>query len=257
MSIETFSKFYFGHTVAQTNSSIDFNEGAGELQAIMNVGDYTLEEYMEEIKRAMDAVGALTYTVSVARASRIVTISSTANFTLLAGTGTRVGTGAWGMMGFAAVDVTGAAIYNSVLASGEVYLPQHLLESYIEPENFIEKTDAVVNESASGKVQVILFGTTQYIQMEIKFATNRVIRSVQTQIEQNLTGVASLRALMDYLVTKAKIEFMPDRDNANSFYKVILEKSQQHKSGTAYTLIEKDKQQGYYETGVLTFRVVI
>jgi len=92
--------------------------------------------------------------------------------------------------------------------------------------------------------------------MEIKFATNNVIRSQQTQIEQNLTGVADLRRFMDYLITKGKVEFMPDRSVATSFYKVILEKTTQNKSGTSYKLIEKEKQFGYYETGLLVFRVV-
>lgn len=256
MSIQTMSAFYFGHTVTPLNASIDFSEGGSELQATLNIGDYTLEEYVLEVARALNAAGALTYTASVARATRFITIAATGTFQLLAATGTRIGTGAWDMMGFAAVDRTGAATYAGTLGSGEQYLPQHLLERYVEPENNIDKNDAVVNESASGKVVVILFGTTQFIEMEIKFATNNVISSVQTQIEYNATGVADLRAMMDYLITKAKIEFMPDRSSRNTFYKLILEKTPQNKAGTAYKLVEKENQFGYYETGLLVFRVV-
>lgn len=256
MSLTTFSKFYFGHTVTQLNGSIDFDEGGSEIQASLNPGDYSLEEYLAEVKRAMDSVGSLTYTVGVNRATRIITISSTSNFTLRAGTGTRVGTGAWAMLGYTATNKTGASTYAAQNGTGSAYLPQAIVTDHVPAESNLEQNDAAVNESASGDIQVILFGQTRKIQMNIRLATNKTVRAEQRIIETQANGVDNLRAFMEYLVTKAKFEFMPDRSNANSFYKVLLDRTEQNRNGTVYELKEMKNAPGYFETGKLTLRVV-
>jgi hypothetical protein len=256
MSLTTFSKFYYGHTIDSTNLCLDFKEGAGpELQANLNPGDYTLTEFAVEIKRALDAIGALTYTVTVDRTTRKITISSTSNFSLLVTTGTRVGSSAWGLMGFTGADKTGASSYQSQVGSGSEYLPQQILREHIPSENFKEKTDAVVNQSASGKVQVILFGTTRFIQINIKYATNIAVSNLQVGIEYQANGVENLLAFMDYLVTKAKFEYMPNRSIPGTFQKVLLERSEESRNGTAYKLKELKKGPGYFETGTLVLRV--
>ena len=94
MSLNTMIKFYFGHNVTSSNSKLDFQEGAGsELTATLNVGDYSLTEYATELQRALNDAGALTFTVTVARATRYVTIAATGAFTLLAATGTNIANG--------------------------------------------------------------------------------------------------------------------------------------------------------------------
>lgn len=257
MSLLTLSKFHFGHTVTSLNNSIDFDEGAGELQATLNPGDYSLEEYAVEIKRVMDSAGALTYTVGIARSTGILTISSTSNFTLRSLTGTRSGTGAWAMMGFSILaNKTGASTYNGDSRSGSVYLPQALLEDHIASENYVEKTDAVVNESASGRVQVVTFGTTNFTEFNIKYANDYTQPNCVQNIESQVSGVANLRAFMDYIVTKAKFEFMPNRADANTFYKVILESNEKSRNGTAYQLNELKNAPGYFSTGKMRLRVV-
>lgn len=120
----------------------------------------------------------------------------------------------------------------------------------------VRKNDAVVNESASGKVQVIFFGNTNYIQMNIRLATDKVISAVQTQIEYQANGVSNLRSFMTYAISKAKIEFMPNRDTVSTYEKVILDKTEESKSGTAFKLKEFKKAPGYFETGTLVWRVV-
>lgn len=257
MSLSTFSSFYFGHTVTSINNSIDFDEGGSELQATLNPGDYSLEEYAEEVKRAMDDAGALTYTVTVARATGFMTIASTSNFTLRTLTGTRFGSSAYPMMGFTIVaNFTGASTYTGTLRSGSVYRPQSLLVDHIASENFVEKTEAVVNESASGRVQVFTFGTTNFIELTIRLSNDYTQPNSQVQIETQASGVANLRAFMNYIVTKAKFEYMPDRAVASTFEKVILETTPASRNGTSYKLEELGSAPGYFSTGKLRLRVV-
>lgn len=258
MSLTTFSSFFYGHTVTNQNNSIDFSEGGGpEIQATLNPGDYTLTEFIAEIKRAMDSVGALVYTVTVNRTTRIIQITAPSNFSLLTGTGSRLGSGAWTLMGI----TTGTNIVNQTtvtgnFASGSIYRSQSLLVGYTQPENFLEKTDAVVNESASGRVQVITFGTTNFIDLEIRFATDLIMPSCQMEIETQASGVANLRSFMNYIVSKAKFEFMPNRDLPNNYYKVILEKTELSSKGTAYKLEKINNAPGFFNSGKLVLRVV-
>lgn len=256
MSLQTFSVFYFGHTITRNNFALDFNEGGPELQASLNVGDYTLEEFCSEVKRAMDTVGGQVYTVSVNRTTRLVTISASGNFTLLAGTGSRIGSGVWTLLGYTATNKTGTNTYTTENPSGYEFKPQHLLMNHIASAHQVEKNDAVVNESASGIVQVIMFGTVRFVSLNIVHSTNLTIRTIQGAIENQSGGLTNLVAFMEYIITKAKFEYMPDRSNRTSFEKVLLEKTEKSRNGTAFTLEELKDGPGYFETGKLTLRVV-
>lgn len=257
MALSTRSQFYYGHTITLNNNAIDFDEGGSEIQATLNSGDYSLTEFLVEIKRAMEAVGALTYTVSLNRTTRKITISSTSNFTLRTQTGTRIGTTAYSLIGYTLTsNKTGASTYTAENESGSRFRPQAIIDEHIASDDFVEKTDAVVNESASGIVQVVLFGTTRYVQMNIRLQTNSTQNNCQPQIENDASGVQNLRAFMDYVISKAKIEYMPDRDQASTFQTLILESTESNRKGTGYKLQELKGVPGYYETGKLVWRVV-
>lgn len=54
--IRTKSKFYYGHTIDSDNNLLDFKEGAGtELTATLNVGEYSLTDFVTEVARALNA----------------------------------------------------------------------------------------------------------------------------------------------------------------------------------------------------------
>lgn len=256
MSLTTFSKFYYGHTIDSTNSSIDFNEGSGPLLAVLNRGDYSLTNFLAEIKRAMEAVGTNTYTVSVDRATRKITISTGSNFSLLVSSGTHLGTSAFGLMGFTGSDRTGASTYQGNAGSGFEYKPQAILFDHIAPENWVDKNDAVVNSSASGRVQAVSFGTVRYAQLNIKLATNKTVSANQVGIENQVNGLDNLRAFMEYGITKAEFEFIPDRDTPSSFYRVLLDRTEDAKDGTSFKLKELKGGPGYFESGKLVLRVI-
>jgi len=97
--ITTLSTFYYGHRVNSLNKYIDFDEGGPELTAEIPVNDYTAEEYRSAIQDALNSVGALTYTVSLNRVTRKITIAGTGTFTLRTLTGTQAGSSAFTVIG--------------------------------------------------------------------------------------------------------------------------------------------------------------
>ena len=111
MTIETRSEFIFGHIITTNNRNIPFDEGGPELNAQLNVGTYSLTDYVVEVARAMNVVGGQTYTVSVDRATGFITISAPGTFSLLFATGATIGTGNVSLLGFAATDLTGSTSY--------------------------------------------------------------------------------------------------------------------------------------------------
>lgn len=255
MSLITFSKFYFGHTVTSSNCKINFKEGVPELTATLNIGSYSLTEYAAEIKRAMDAAGALTYTVAINRTTRVITISAGSNFQLLTSTGSNLTISAFTMIGFTGSDRTGASTYAGNTGSGSTYTPQFILQSHISSEDWQQAVDAVVNKSASAKVEVVSFGTEKFVQLKIRFANN-LVQPTNGPIRTNLTGVTDLETFIKYLITKAPIEYMPDESAPSTFQKLILEKTEESQNGTGYKLKEIPRIKGYFDTSVLTMRVI-
>lgn len=256
MSLNTHSRFYYGFDVDSTNSSLDFSEGGPELQATLRTGSYTLSEFVVEIERALDAAGGQDYSVSVARATRKITISAPGVFELLVSTGSRVGSSVYGLAGFSGADKTGASSYVGGSGAGSEYSTQFVLQSFISSEDWRSAAEAVVNKSASGRVEVITFGTEKFTEFEFIFVTD-IVQS-GGPIRNNATGVIDLRNLLRFMTTKATFEFMPDEDAADTFESLILESSPSEKDGVGYRLRELFDRglPGYYQIGPLKFRVI-
>jgi hypothetical protein len=256
--IYTWSKFNYGQTITTDNQTICFKEGVSttELFGVIPVGDYTLGEFAQVVSDALNDAGALTYTVSLERGNNKLTISATGTFKLLCLTGSN-SRSAWEIMGFSeSADRTGASSYEANSASGSEYCPQFLLQSYVPPENYVESVEATINESADGRVEVVRFGTRNFIEMDIKFITN--LSMDNSVIRNNPTGLQDARDFFNYISQKKRFEFVPDLVNPNTFYKVILEKFPGDSKGTGFKLMEliSENLPDIYETGVLTLRVV-
>lgn len=257
MSLTTHSKWYYGHEITESNLSLSFDEGAGELIAELDVGSYTLEEYATEIARAMTAAGTQTYSATVNRTTRKITISATSNFDLLITSGTTAGSTTFTLAGFTGADVTGTNSYVGNTTSGSVYTTQFICQDYVSSDDFQGAAEATVHKAATGRVEVVKFGTESFFELSLKFVTDRAMPS-GAPIRENLSGVANLRTFMQYLITKNRIEFMPDEDTPGTYHNVVLEKTPEGDKGTAYKLKELYGRglPGYFETGVLKFRVV-
>lgn len=258
MSIRTFSAFFYGHTVTPLNNKINFSEGGDELLAEISIGAYTPTDYAVAVQDALNSSGAFSYTVTFNRSTRTMTIASVSgNFSLLASTGSQVDVGAWEMLGFAPVDLSGDDSYTGGLASGSSYAPQFKLQDFIHANDWQAASSATVNKSASGRVEVVKFGDESFYQGNITYVTD--ISQPSGSIKNNASGVASLRTFMQYIINKRPIEFVPDIDTPATYVKVILESAPGFNDGTGYKLKELyDKGlPGYYETGTLVFRVVV
>lgn len=256
MSLQTHSAFYYGFVVSADALFIDFDEGGPELTAELNLASYSLTDFVTEVARAMNDVGGQLYTVSVNRATRIITISAPGAFTLLGATGSHSGTTALGLAGFAAAD-TSAAVSHAGGAAGGAYNTQFILQSHIDPQDNKSSTYATVNKSASGRIEVVSYGNEEFLECEIKFA-NDYNAGPDVPIRFNASGVDDLRALMNYLITKGPLEFMEDEDSPSSFITVLLDSTAEDKNGVKFKLKEMYSMglPGYFETGKLTFRVI-
>lgn len=259
MALNTFSTFYYGHSVNSSNLKFNFNEGAGELTATIAIGSYTPTDFATQVQTALNAIGSFTYTVTFNRAARTITIAtSDGNFSLLVSTGSENAVSAWSLMGFTGADLSGAMTYTGDTTTGSAYSPPFILQDYVTDEDWQQAAAASVNKTASGRVEVVKFGDETFYQMNIKYVNNNT-QPDSLIIKNNATGVADLRTFMQYIVEKRPIEFMPDIDATSNFEKVLLESSPSNKDGTGYKLKELYDQglPGYYETGTLVFRVVI
>lgn len=253
MTIRTFPVFYYGYTVTENNFWIDIDEGSGEISAQLNVGDYSLSEITVEIQRALNDVGDNTYTVSVDRDSRIITIASSAPFDILASSGTHSGAGFYQDMGFNSNDKTGLSSYDGDEAAGSEYIPQFIPQDYVDFEDFEDSVDATVNEASGGELQIVTFGNRNFMEMNITLATN-IRQGKDSPIRDNETGVEDLRDLLRFMKTKAIFEFMKSESDRSTFDKIILEKTRTSKTGTGFKLMELKKLKEHFETGKITFR---
>ena len=256
MALNKMSSFYYGHNVTSSNSKIDFNEGSSDLVATLNVGDYSLTEYVTEVQRALNESGALTYTVSVARATRYITIAASGTFSLKAATGDNVSNAIWAMSGFPSTDVSGAATYTGTSGSGSSFTPQFFLQKYISFDDQESSSYSSVNKSAGGAVEVVSFGTENFMNCDIMYQTD-ITQATGSIIEHDASGVSNLRTFMQYITKKRKIEFIPDRDTTATFTKCLLESTPSSGEGTGFVLNELlGSLPGYFSSGTLRFRKV-
>ena len=253
-TLKTLSKFYYGHTVTLDNSSLDFDEGGPEIQGDLKIGSYTLDEYRAEFQRVLRTFGTQDYVVTVDRDTGILSVTAPNPFSLLPATGSRIGTGVWNMAGFDPVDQTGTTI-NGDFRSGKVYRPQFLLDNYTSPEHYRLKESAAVNVSASGDVQTLQFGDGARMKCNIIAITDKLGLKIDPWYE-NSNGITDALDFLNYIITKAKIEFMPDESISGTFYKLLLDSTKTDRNGVAFEL-QNMKTPDVYQSGDLTFRKVL
>jgi len=254
--LNTLSVFYYGTTITKLNQNLDFSEGGPEITAAIGVGDYTLSEFADAVGTAMTLAGTQTYTAVINRTLRKITISAASTFQLLSLTGTHAGSSPWVLLGYTTVsNKTGTNTYLSQNGTGSEYRPQLLMDNYIQPEDFEVKESAVVNTSTNGVVQTLQFGDGQRMQCNLRGATD-LLNIKTSPFFENAAGVQALRDFMKYLITKAKIEFMPDVDTRGTFYKMLLESTGADRNGTRFMINNMDGANRFFQSGVLTFRKV-
>ena len=259
MALGTFSKFYFDYEITSQNNKIGFSESAGfvELTAELDNGIYTPTDLAAELKTQMDAVGTRTYTVTFNRSTRTFTITAnTGTIRLLITTATTVDVSVYPLIGFTGADLTGALTYTGNNPTGSVYYPQYWLQDYTSPTDWLEKVDASINQAASGEVEVVYFGEVNFTEFNNLFITNLVMDN--RIIKNNPTGVLDANDFMEFAIKRGGIEFMPNKDDVNTFYKLILESTEASSKGIGYRLKEETSKNlpGIYQSGKLKWRVL-
>lgn len=255
--IYTYSKFNYGISVNTNNNKLNFSEGGPELTVTLNSGSYTLGEFVDAIDSGLNSTGALDYNATLNRTTNVITISASGNFNLLLNSGTSAGVSFAPLAGFTQTsDLTGVATYIGASPAGSQYRPQFLLQSYVPSTIFQQSSDAVVNKTASGRVEVVRFGVEKYIEMDIKFVTSLPMDGVVIKNDPN--GLQNCIDFMSDISQKTRFEFVPDVNTPAVFEKVILESAPSYSNGTGFKLKELFSQNlpDIYETGVIKLRVV-
>jgi hypothetical protein len=153
-------------------------------------------------------------------------------------------------------DLTGASTYDGSEDTGEQYYPQFWLQSYVDRLNSQKSYDPTVNKTPSGRVEVVRFGLQQFFEMDVKFITDLPMDG--HVIKNNQNGLSDAQDFFEFASQKFKFEFIPDVDDPNTFYKVLLESFPGFTDGTGFKLKETIAQNlpNFYETGVFVLRVV-
>lgn len=258
--IDTYSTFFYGFTVDETNFKIDFNEGSVDLVAEVDTGEYTLSgvnSIATVVEAALNSEGTLNYNVSVERESRAITISANGTFSINITTGPNTFANTLKSICGFTLNKTGSDTYTSDEPAGNSFTPQFPLQSYHPTENYKKAIDVTVNKSASGVVEVYKFGDEFFMECEIMYQTN-IDYSSGGLLRNDPEGVENLREFMNYLATKAPVEFMPDYSDLNIYQTFILEKTRTDKNGTGFKLFEMygAGYRDHYRTKLLTFRLI-
>lgn len=258
MSILTSPVFYYIDPVGNTNFQLDFiepNKANIELTAELNTSSYTMEGLGTEVSRAINSAGQNTYTITFDRNTLKYTISADDDFDLLITSGSSSQTSIFPTIGFTGADLTGLTTYEGI-ASGSEYEPQFPLQNFVGFNISKEGISTKTNESSSGEIEVVTFGTKRLMSFNIKYITNNVGSKVNYDFAKNTDHLQLAIDFMEFITDKNKLEFMEDNTNRSSFDNVLLEKTPSSGNGSGYTLKELYSQNltGYYETGDLRFR---
>lgn len=247
--IETRSSFYYGHKVDSSNNELIINEGASDLTLTLATGNYSLTDFVSALRQLLDDEATLTYTVTLDRATRIITIEGSATFSLLTSSMLE-------LIGFTS-SKSGSTIYAGDIGSGSEYRPQFYLQDYQGFDNNKAYKDSTVVETASGIQEVVSLGTISEMQFNIAFINNET-RAEGAPLEYSATGIEDANSFMEYAIGKGYIEFMPDRDDPDTYYKTFLLSTRFDRSGTGYQLSNLARRglKLFHETGTLKFRKV-
>lgn len=256
--INTHSSFLYGFDVTASNQYLDLVIASQNYSVAIQVGSYSAKELLTEIENTLNAVGtSLTFTVSMNRSTRIVTISADGSFDLLVNTGDNAASGIYSLLGVStASNFTSVTSVSGVTSVGTLYQTQFKLQDFVDQEDNRMSRFATVNKAASGKTTVISFGTDRVFEFSFKFLTDKTHASGPIRNQAN--ALSNIRNLMRHCVQKKPLEFMPDEDTPNTYYRVILDSTSDSSDGTSYKIQEQYGRNliGYYELNGCKFRII-
>jgi hypothetical protein len=250
MALRNKSLFLYGFEINANNSSLDFRSvSLGPVKmASISFGFYTLTGLMAAIKSAMQAADPLNvYTITANRTfsggtqNRITISTSGAYLDLLFGTGPRIASSISSVIGFAAINQTGAITYQGGASAGTGLVPDYVGYNYLSPD-FMRTVFGAINISASGDKETVVFAVQKFFQAEFKY-------------EPEVKVVAEWTPFLTWAIQQKVFEFTPDVTSPGVFYECTLESSSSDGKGLGYTMQEMLPDFPFlYKTGMLKFR---
>jgi hypothetical protein len=257
MALLTKSKFYFGVSVDTENNVLDIDEGTGSFPVTLAVKAYAPSEIATALSSALNQAGTLNYSVTLNRTTRLLRITASGAFSIRRATGPNSASNIYSVLGFpGGTDLTGLSQYEGTAGVGFEFEPQFYLLDYVPLEHNIKSVKASINETGSGAVEVIRFGTKRYMECSIDFISDQ--KFIGDEIwESNVNGVSDALNFMGFAIEKATMEFMPNRLDVANYTKLVLESTESDSQGVGFRLIEMlDYGAGIYRTGRLVFREI-
>ncbi len=162
------------YIINENNNELHFDEGGGELVAIIPVGNYTPNDLAAEIKTQMDAAGTKIYTVIVDLVTEKYTISSTDIFELLFSGGTEIfindttrsiykANSIGPVIGFRRIDLSGSDTYEGQNRFN-LNLPKYILIHILELDN-LESHTSDVNKAFAKIILDVESGEVKYFKV--------------------------------------------------------------------------------------------
>ena len=255
MTIKTKSYFVYGITITSDNRYIDFLEGTTALSAELIPARYTLTTLARELTRALNSAGEFSYSCSIDRTTRKITVHGSGTFTFPVTTAPHLGSSAFPVAGFTQ-NKTGTALTSDV-GIGLVYYPPRYLQDYLDPQDCISSISESVNESGDGTVEVFSLGEKNQCEFNIDYITNDALK-YSSFLEPVENMIEKTRDFLSFLIKKGPIDFIPDRSSPDFYYTLILEKNAFSSKGTGFRLYKMSgvSHLGLCETKTMTFRVV-
>lgn len=254
MALKSRSLFLYGYQVTELNRSIDFKTSLGgpTKMASLTLGFYSLSTLLTEAKRAMEAVEStdkFTWTadrtIAGGTENRVKVQSDGTYLELLFETGPRAASALAPLIGFDAVDRSGATFYWGNATSGITLLtdPDFLGYAYTPPTLF-KKKFGVRNVSGSGKPEAVVFNSQSFWEVGFKY--------IEAAAAEN-----EWAPLLDWLTGQRRVEFTPEISTPTKFHVGTLESSPEDNVGMGYKLREQRDESLFdlYDTGLMKFRV--
>jgi hypothetical protein len=254
--LKTKSQFLYGLRVVANDQSISFVEAATpseERVATLKATSYSLTGLRYELQRALNESGNQDYTVTLNENDFTFTISAPLDFDILVSSGIFAGSSIWLVLGLGFSDLTGS---NSYITEplGILYRPQFYLLDYLDGRYHQRPIDSTKNETSSGIVEVVRYGTRYIYEMNIDFVTE-IPQDPSGWIETDTNALTNLREFLEYCTGQGIVEFFADRDETESVA-LVLQGTTSDSNGLGFRLTEKPGLPDYYTTGLLTFRKV-
>ena len=251
MALTQKSLYLYNLSVTSSNSSIDFQAASGGpvLFATLTIGNYSLQDLMIEVVRALTAVDPTNiYTTSIDRTfsggtqNRVTITSSSAYFSLLFASGSRTITTAATLLGYTVTDKTGALSYQSQSTAGAALSPALVGYNYI-PQEMMQKVKGSKNIASSGDLETVTYAVHKFFQVQFKYEPQAFVISYWSP-------------LFIWMSMGKPIEFTPDITAPNTVINCTLEKSSYDSNGLGFQMKEMLPDTPFlYDTGLMVYRV--